>query len=299
VGWADIYLQQVKFDTLSPTHPWGQHATFLARALVDLVLVSSLLQAVSITLRNRQQKALYASRQINRLDELVEREEIRRAVARPKDQWFKHGLDFRHYDKERLRELHSNTSDRRRKEFIDKIFAQSGQSVGFSIRILEELARRRARVEELETALSAVRVEHDTNAHRIQPGDFSDIFDHLRSIEGLRDFKFDLLDFAEKIGAFEERSVPKDFADLLEQIIFTSRRDQFIYTRIHAAKALTNIVPRLDDRNDLGAMLVNLRMKRKELFGASTFVPAKLEEALEKRLKEIGPPLIGDEGFWP
>ncbi len=294
VSWADIYLQQVKFDTLSPTHPWGQHATFLARVIVDLVLVSSLLQAINITLRNRQQKALYASRQINRLDELVEREELRKSVARPREHWFDRGLDFRHYDKERLRELHTNTNDERRKEFIDRIFTQFGESVGFTIRILEELTKRGARAEDLETTFSTVRIEHETKKHPVHVLDFLEVFADLRSTEGLKNFKFKLIDFVEEIGRIEEHGPPIELQQLLEQLIFGTRRDQFQYTRIYAAKVLIRTIPRLPDPDPLSAMLANLKAHRTELFGAANFVPDLLERALVERLREIGPPLIGN-----
>lgn len=290
IDWADIYLEPGNFDTLQPTDPWGQHATFLSRALVDLVLVAALLQAISITLRNRQQKALYASHQIDRLDELVEREELRKAVSRPKGEWFKRGLDFRHYSPERLRELHSNTADPRRKEFIETIFEQSGHAVGYALEVLEKLAKRRAPVGELEKTLKAVDLEHKTSVHILQPMDFEGVFDHLRGVEGLRTFKARLLDFAEEIGAIEEQGPPTDLADLLEMVIFSQRRDQFQYTRVHAAKALTRIVPRLPESERVSTLLANLKAAREEIFGRTQFVPEQLEAALIERLREIGPP---------
>lgn len=292
VSWADIYLQQVKFDTLLPTHPWGQHATFLARALVDLVLVSSLLQAISITLRNRQQKALYASRQIHRLDELVERGEIKKAVARNEAEWFTRGLDFRHYDQERLRELHADTTDTRRKRFIERIFEQGASAVGYAIEVLEKLAMRRARPEELEQALSTVRAEHETGKHGIDPMDLHGVFEHLRGVEGLKAFKLKLIDFAEEIDPISLGKPPMELAELLENIIFDSRRDQFQYTRIHAAKLLTRIVPRLADPSTVSGMLAHLKAARSEIFGANKYVPEFLERAPVTRLQEIGPPAI-------
>lgn len=290
VDWADIYLNPRNFDTLTPTHPWGQHATFVARTMVDLVLVAALLQAINITLRNRQQRTLYASRQINRLDEMVEREELRKALRRPKEEWFSRGLDFRHYDPERLRELHSNTDDERRKAFIDQIFEQRGDAVGYALEVLEKLAKRRALPADLHETFKTVQAEHYSNAHRIHSLDLEGVFDELRGVEGLRDLKIGLVDFAMEVGAVEEAGEPTDLAELLELVIFSSRRDQQKYTRIHAAKGLTRIVPRLLEPERVSSLLAQLKAARTEIFGRNLVVPEHLELALVERLREIGPP---------
>lgn len=290
VDWADIYLEPGSIDTLDPTSPWGKHATFLARALVDLVLVAALLQAISITLRNRQQKALYAAHQISRLDEMLERVELRRAVARPKADWFKKGLDFRHYDPERLRELHSDTTNLRTKRYIELIFHQSGDSVGYAIAVLESLAKRRASLGELQKTFKTVKREHQSSTKRVEVWDFEGVFDHLRSVEGLRDFKFDLIDFVYEIGATEKAGAPNELEDLLRMLVFSPRRDQFKYTRVQAAKVLTRIVHRLDDPVRVSELLAELKAASADIFGAAEFVPAQLERALVTRLEEIGPP---------
>lgn len=292
VDWADIYLEPGSIDTLSPTTPWGKHATFLARTLVDLVLVAALLQAISITLRNRQQKALYAARQISRLDEMLERVELRKAVAPPKSDWFKKGLDFRHYDPERLRELHSDTTNLRVKNFIELIFQQRGDSVGYAIAVLESLAKRRASIGELQKTFKTVKQEHQNSAKRVEVWDFEGVFDHLRSVEGLRDFKFDLIEFVYEIGAIETVGAPNELEELLRTLVFSPRRDQFKYTRVQAAKALIKIVPRLNDPVRVSELLAELKAARDDIFGAAQFVPTQLENALVTRLEEIGPPRV-------
>ena len=290
VDWADIYLEPGNFDTLIPTDPWGQHITFVARALVDLVLVAALLQAISVALRTRQQKALYASRQIDRLDELVEREELKRALARPERDWFNGAVDFRHYSPDRLRELHSNTSDTRRRRFIETIFEKGGRDVGYALAVLEKLAKRRANVGELEQTFTTVKVEHQAGANRLGAMDLEGVFDNLRSVEGLRAFKYSLLDFAEEIGFVDEQGAPTELAELLELVIFSPRRDQFQYTRLHAAAVLVKIIPRIAEPDRISKLLANLKAARQEIFGASRRVPDLLEVALVERLREIGPP---------
>ncbi len=293
VDWADIYLEPGNFDTLVPTDPGGQHITFVARALVDLVLVAALLQAISVTLRTRQQKALYATRQIDRLDELVEREELKRALARPERDWFNGAVDFRHYNPDRLRELHSNTTEARRKRFIETIFERGGRDVGYAVAVLEKLAKRRATVEELEQTFATVRLEHQSGVNHLGAMDLEGVFDNLRGVEGLRAFKYSLLDFAEEIGFVEEQGPPTELAELLELVTFSPRRDQFQYTRLHAALVLTKIVPRISESDRLSKLLANLKAARQEIFGASHRVPDLLERALIERLREIGPPTSG------
>lgn len=290
VDWADIYLSPENFDTLKPTEPWGQHATFLARALVDLVLVAALLQAISITLRNRQQKSLYASGQIDRLDELVERVELKRAISRPEAEWFNYSIDFRRYNPDRLRELHANTRDPTRKAFIEKVFELTRRRLASAFDVMESLSRRRASLKELKPTFEAVIAEHRDGKRKLEPLDFEGVFDALRDVEGLKALKIDMLDFAEQIGAFDHTENLSSLAQLLELIIFSSRRDQFQYTRVHAAKILTRIVPRLMEPDSVSTLLANLKAGREDLFGRSRFVPEQLEKALVLRLQEIGAP---------
>ncbi len=290
VDWADIYLSPENFDTLKPTDPWGQHATFMARALVDLVLVAALLQAISISLRNRQQKSLYAARQIDRLDELVERVELRRAVARPEEDWFSRGIDFRHYNPERLREVHAKATDSATQKFIEKIFKQAGRQLETAYKVLELLARRRAPLKELQLTFAAVISEHESGKNKLEALDLEDVFESLRDVEGLKNLKLEMLDFAERIGAIDFRDHPTSLASLLEQVIFSVRRDQFQYTRIHAAKILTRIVPRLAEPETVSTLLAKLKAGREDLFGRSQFVPDMLDRALVLRLQEIGAP---------
>ncbi len=248
---------------------------------------------LSVTLRTRQQKALYATRQIDRLDELVEREELKRALARPERGWFNGAVDFRHYNPDRLRELHSNTTDARRKRFIETIFERGGRDVGYAVAVLEKLAKRRATVEELEQTFATVRLEHQSDVNHLGAMDLEGVFDNLRGVEGLRAFKYSLLDFAEEIGFVEEQGPPTELAELLELVTFSPRRDQFQYTRLHAASVLTKIVPRISEADRLSKLLANLKAARQEIFGASHRVPDLLERALIERLREIGPPTSG------
>lgn len=304
VDWADIYLDPDNFETLKPIDPWGQHATFLARAMVDLILVASLLQAINIALRNRQQKALYRARQIDRLDEMVEREELNKVLARPRDRWFDGPIHFGRYNLERLRELHANSQDQRRREFIEIIFDRRKERVGPAIQALEQLAKRRASSTDLEQTLLAVKQEH---AQAIKTGgktdvsDLQPVFEYLRAVEGFKPFKLALLDFAEQVGYVDEPEAPVWLARLLRIIIYSTSQDQQTYTRVHAGKILLRIIPHLPDipipdTPDPSTPLVTELLRdhitaRESVFGSAKRLAADIELALRRRLQELGRPV--------
>ena len=135
-----------------------------------------------------------------------------------------------------------------------------------------------------------MRIEHGAGIHKLHAMDLEGVFDNLRSVEGLKTFNLSLLDFAEEVGAIDHSGPPADLADLLERVIFSARRDQFQYTRIHAAKILIKIVSRLVEPDRVSKLLANLKAARIEIFGATVFVALQLEQALVTRLQEIGPP---------
>ncbi|MCA9260816.1 MAG: hypothetical protein KDA61_16495, partial [Planctomycetales bacterium] len=155
VDWADIYHLGPGSDSITPIRPLGMHAVFAARALVDLLLIAALLQAIGIASRNRQQKFLYARGQINRLDELVEKREIAKAIrhtavtpasggkttfelGRLADSEF---VNFRVYNEGRLRELFikSDPADIIR-DFIAQIFAERGVKPAPAMVIVQDIA---------------------------------------------------------------------------------------------------------------------------------------------------------------
>src|SRR5262249_30385192 len=80
VDWAEIYNIRPGNDLIQFNSAPAKHTVFLARAMVDLVLIASLLQAIGIATRNRNQKRLFAAGHITRLDEIVERSEMIKAV---------------------------------------------------------------------------------------------------------------------------------------------------------------------------------------------------------------------------
>jgi len=289
VDWADIYLDHGLAGSLRAETTEARHFTFAARALVDLVLVAALLQAVSVSARNRQQKTLYAAGKIARFDEILEQKELARSVRIGPTDWHKHAVDFRRYDEDRLKELYSGSDDDARKSFIKTIFDQAGKHVDPAIKVLEELAKNQAPIDELMQTLESVQAEHASSEHKTEAFDFLGVLDGLRAKDGIKAFKFAVIDFAKKVGS------PTSFAQLAEQVIYDARRDQQTYTRQHMARALTQIVPDVNDPLHVAELLAKQLAARREILGegkAAEKIARDLEDALKMRLREIGPPSI-------
>ena len=81
VDWAEIYGVRATEDMIAIHSPASMHAVFLARVMVDLLLIAGLLQALAIATRNRQQKQLYNAKHIDRLDPLSSRRSWRAQSA--------------------------------------------------------------------------------------------------------------------------------------------------------------------------------------------------------------------------
>lgn len=75
VDWWEIY--QVDLDppiVAAADNPLGKHLTFAARAMVDLVIMAALFQAIAIWQRSRAQKRLYQIGHVNHFEPFAERD---------------------------------------------------------------------------------------------------------------------------------------------------------------------------------------------------------------------------------
>ncbi|OZB14682.1 MAG: hypothetical protein B7X53_13295 [Hyphomonas sp. 34-62-18] len=73
VDWWEIYQVDLKRPIEpSENNALGKHLTFLSRAMVDLVIMAALFQAIGIWQRNRTQQRLYDSGQIDVFDPFLE-----------------------------------------------------------------------------------------------------------------------------------------------------------------------------------------------------------------------------------
>jgi hypothetical protein len=282
IDWADIYNLQPGEDLLKPNGAMGMHAVFAARLAVDLVLIASLLQAIAIATRNRQQKTLFAAGHISRLDELVEKEEIRRALSRPRIDWFNGPVNFRRYDRERLKEIYFRSTNSRERTFIETIFQEAGDNLDSAINVLRRIVENHGSEDELYRTLDAVRSEHEADSHRASIEDLILIMTELRARSGLRDFKFAVIKLAREIAS------PYQLAEMLDLAMFGSGRDAFQYTRLEAARTLTAIAPELPVCSQVQELIKAVESRGAETFGASRAIPEALLDALRKRADALG-----------
>lgn len=277
VDWADIYNLGPGGDSIQPIRPLGMHAVFAARALVDLLLIAALLQAMGIASRNRQQKFLYAEGHIDRLDELVEKRELTKAIRTARtaketetEHPFQLGalansdlVDFRRYNEARLRELFLRTEKTDVRNFISQLFTERGVKPAPAMVIVQDIAAsHRSELDLLRTFDEAKR-EHDANIYNITHEDIAAVLFELRQSSGMREFKFELIDFAARL-------TPKNkYLEMLATVVAGAGRDQFLYTRRKAAQVIAQIAPEVDDREILTAAITEIEARGPEVLGAT------------------------------
>lgn len=302
VDWADIYkLGPGDPNYISPFWPNGSHAVFMARALVDLILIASLLQAIGIASRNSQQKALFAVGQINRLDELVEKAALSRAIRETRD---KSGasmkfdlsqltdtelVDFRRYDLSRLRQMYATSqNDEERKAFIRQIFEERGQTLDPAIVVAENIAATHRNELLLFRTFEQALIEHDKQIHRISLDDIQVIMFELRNTSGMKAFKEQLLDVAEK----RVDASPVARLVMLRDVAVgkEGERDLFQYTTRLAAEAMRRILPSVSDCPTLIETLDATRTNGPKAFGGAVHAYNALVAALEDQIAKSCPP---------
>ncbi len=106
VDWVDIYgAKNATVIMQNGNLALSSHIVFTARAIVDLVFLAALLQAISVARRWAQHKKMFFNREINLLDPMIERAEFRKLAVRVDNQWemSERIADFEHYNATRLR----------------------------------------------------------------------------------------------------------------------------------------------------------------------------------------------------
>ncbi len=106
VDWVDIYA--ATNDTIIESKTaLSSHVVFVARAIVDLVFLAALLQAISVAMRWAKHKAMFFAQEIDRLDPLLERDEFAQLAVKNGDEWlFSDRLPrFAHYHSTSLSRL--------------------------------------------------------------------------------------------------------------------------------------------------------------------------------------------------
>lgn len=299
VDWADIYKLAPGVDSIQSVWPNGMHAVFLARVLVDLILIAALLQAIGIASRNSRQKALFATKQIDRLDELVEKTALGRAVRETRDprgdSGFDLGLlskpdlvDFRRYDLGRLRQIHSSSrDDMDTKRFIAQIFVQRGEPLEDAIVVARNIAATHRNELQLFRTFDQAMADHRAATHVIDLNDIRLLMSDLRSQSGMRDFKELVIRFAE-----DEIKEPREaLLELLSDVGLgdQSGRDQFQYTIRFVGQTIRRILPDVGDPQAVADALSAAQRNGAKAFGAATGDYSALVDALRKRLEELRP----------
>jgi hypothetical protein len=295
VDWADIYHLGPGGDSITPTRPRGMHAVFAARALVDLLLIAALLQALGIASRNRQQKYLYAERHIDRLDALVEKAELNKAIratllpseadAPPKYDFRvltdSSLTDFRQYNEARLREIFLKSSRADVRAFISELFAQRGTKPAPAMVTVQDIAASHRSELDLMRTFDEAKREHSANIYPIPHEDIATVLFQLRESSGMREFKFELIDFAAKLPP------KKDALAVLTTVAVGAGRDGFLYTRKRAAQTIVRLVPEIDDREALQNALAEFEARGPEVFGAYPHDWSAAVSALRDRLARL------------
>ncbi|MEQ9449370.1 MAG: hypothetical protein RLN70_10780 [Rhodospirillaceae bacterium] len=99
VDWADIYDVETVY-VVEASSPAAHHVVFAARAVVDLVFLAALLQAISISLKLSRHKRMFFDREIDLLDPMIERLEFEKLAIKRDGEWTARAeiASFQHYD---------------------------------------------------------------------------------------------------------------------------------------------------------------------------------------------------------
>lgn len=299
VDWADIYkLGPGDANYISPFWPSGAHAVFMARALVDLILIASFLQAIAIANRNAQQKSLYAVGHVNRLDELVEKAALSRAIretrrAESGKQRFDLSrmtdtelVDFRRYDLSRLRQMYATSrNDEERKAFLEQIFDERGETLDPAIVVAQNIAATHRNELQLIRTFEQALADHRSQIHRIDLDDIRVIMFELRNTSGMKAFKEQLLDVAERevdasvvarVLMLREIGIGKD-----------GSRDLFQYTTRMAAERIRRLLPGVNDCQTLKETLEETFENGPRAFGGAAAAYNMLVDALHTQIARV------------
>ncbi len=280
----------------------SQHAVFMARSTVDLVLIASLLQAISITGRNRQQKRLYKAGTdpankfrpglIDRLDTFVEKAELRRtmmACLRPGAPWpEKHttpaqahkihfnlnvqstrpGLvDFRRYNADRLGQMHGEYKDPVARAFIAAISVERPDfDLTPRLVLLDNMAEKGAPESDLYTMLDRISTDLSET-----PANVNLTIEVLRSIlfhtsrrAGLKEFKQHVIRLLATCQPGEE------VIEALADIAGRSNPDAYQYTKVAAIEAIDQVARRQPTKQGVRAAMAILKQVQRCEPGAMT-----------------------------
>ncbi|MEL7481124.1 MAG: hypothetical protein AAGJ29_06160 [Pseudomonadota bacterium] len=291
VDWSEIYqVGSESTSTIQMNKKFSRHAVFLARATVDFALIASLLQAISIYNRSRQQKQLFRARTepaslfqpglIDRLDVFVERTEIKRAINASKrvgvreippevsprvahETYFDLSvlnredlINFRRYNGDRLFELYAHSKDASERAFIAAIAHERPDfSLKTRFQLLQELSENNSNESELYAVLAGFESELKSGrAGSVSVAEVRSVLFNLRNRSGLKDLKSKL------ISILEELEPKIEVIEALADVAGESNADAFAYARVAAVDSL--LIVALTDGSDVRMHQVSAILKR-------------------------------------
>lgn len=292
VDWAEIYGVRATDDMISIHSPASMHAVFLARVMVDLLLIAGLLQALAIATRNRQQKQLYSAEHIDRLDPFVEGAELKRAIRATRftnetvDLAVLRGeglVDFRRYNEERLRELYGSTSDVGMRSFIEAIATEKMRPdiLISAIELTIQIAQGDRNEFDLVQAFQRALKEHEDGLNKIDAQDLYLVLSELRHTSGLRDFKERVSSRMRGLGQDDEAT------DFLFGLAAGDRADGFLYGRDIAVEAIANVAQEMTDLIKLNALATKLKGLHAEATGPRQGAIRAAVHAVEARIAAL------------
>lgn len=293
VDWAEIYQvgQNSKNSMISMDDPMSRHLVFLSRVTVDLVLIAALIQAISISSRNRQQKRLYNAGLdrknlyrkglIDRLDAFVERVEVRKAISEvqrpnsPKPDKNTSGevadkqifdltklqnpdlIDFRRYNIERLQELHKSSNVKVR-AFVSAIEHQRPDfDLKSPIELLELMAeqnRGESDLYRIQSKLIENYLENPLNTD-ISVEALRAILLNTRHRTGLEQFKLKIIEFWGIVAINGSKEDADRSIEFLADIAGISDPDNFQYTKTAAVVRMADIAIKRNKTPELNEVI--------------------------------------------
>lgn len=266
VDWAEIYGVETSSDMIAIHGAASRHAIFLARVMVDLVLIASLAQAIGVWTRNRQQKELYRNKHISRLDPFVERVELARAIGgtrsigaggamvfdltRLRSSAF---VDFRRYLDTQLRQIYGSTRNADVRAFIEAIAKQRNLQLSHPIELAIGTAEGNKDEEILFRTFHLALREHDEDIRYIEPDDLYRILTGIRTTQGLHAFKREVVHTMCRIAE------PSETVELLSGLAGGEKGERFQYAKDHMIKAMGLVTRRMNDVDEVQRVRAEVR----------------------------------------
>ena len=231
VDWSDIYGAEGA-ARIHVNSSVAMHSVFTARVLIDVLFLSALLQAVSISVGLARHKREFLRGAVTSLDERIEQSEFLRLVYRNKGSWaFRSEIEnFKHYDQRKLRRLKLIA---RKKPRLAAVVGRVCQLANLQFdppaeQLMGEANARRPKRADLEAALSQVESDHDYDLEHLAAA--RKFLNWKRSIEDVRQRIVQLL--ISKVPASRERD------SVLMDMLQGQDADSLLAIRVMAIDAL-------------------------------------------------------------